>query len=85
MSQPSHVPGWVTTTISRTALQEMQLSWDAIPTRSYRVETSTELQNDWQILPGSAATANPGQFQMNFTTPADGPRRFYRIGLLDTP
>jgi Pectate lyase superfamily protein/F5/8 type C domain len=75
----------VSTSISRTAPQEIQLSWDAIPTRRYHIETSTELQNDWQILPSSAATASPGQFQMNFTIPTTDPRRFYRIGLLDTP
>jgi Pectate lyase superfamily protein/F5/8 type C domain len=76
----------VTAAISLVAPQQIQLNWKAIPTRSYSIETSTQLQNDWQILPGSGTTtAGPGQFQMHFTAPANGPRRFYRIGLLDTP
>jgi hypothetical protein len=62
----------------------MEITWPAIPGRSYAIDFTNDLTQAWQPLPGSPFVTAPTAFQR---TVADAPapeihQRFYRLRLL---
>jgi hypothetical protein len=57
----------------------LQINWDAVPGRTYRIEESTDLTN-WTTVPG-AENVDPSTSQATFVIPVSipGERRFYRL------
>lgn len=72
-----------------TVNQQVTLSWTSLPGKSYRVEKSLHLTDDWQPLteipPGNAATSqatvNPPEWTMTrtFSDPTMTTKGFYRV------
>lgn len=61
---------------------QVLLTWEAIPTKQYRILTTTALGQPWQTLTNTPLAA-PNNL-VKFPTRADGTARFYKVAKLDT-
>jgi formylglycine-generating enzyme required for sulfatase activity len=61
---------------------QVLLTWDAIPTKQYRILTTTALGQPWQTLTNTPLVASNNL--VRFRTRADATARFYRVAKLDT-
>ena len=58
------------------------ISWEAIPTKQYRILTTPALGQPWETLPGTPLVASNNL--VKFATAADAVARFYRVAKVDT-
>jgi formylglycine-generating enzyme required for sulfatase activity len=61
---------------------QVQLTWEAMPTKQYRVLTTTALGQPWQTLTNTPLVASNNL--VHLWTPADTTARFYKVSKLDT-
>src|SRR5947207_1396553 len=61
---------------------QVLLTWEAIPTKQYRILTTTALGQPWQTLTNTPLVASNNL--VRFRTPADAAARFYKVAKLDT-
>jgi sulfatase modifying factor 1 len=61
---------------------QVLLTWEAIPTKQYRILTTTALGQPWQTLTNTPLVASKNL--VRFPTRADATARFYRVAKLDT-
>ncbi len=64
------------------AANPILLTWEAIPTKLYRILTTTDLRQPWQTLTNTPLVASNNL--VRFPTRADAALRFYRLAKLDT-
>jgi formylglycine-generating enzyme required for sulfatase activity len=75
----------VTTAISYdpgNSTNQVLLTWEAIPTKQYRILTTTALNQPWQTLTNTPLVASNNL--VRFGTRADATARFYKVAKLDT-
>jgi formylglycine-generating enzyme required for sulfatase activity len=61
---------------------QVLLTWEAIPTKQYRVLTTAALDQPWETVANTPLVASNNL--VRFSTRADGVTRFYRVSKLDT-